>query len=171
MTFDPRAHRLVAAQRWFEDFTLGERFPLPSRTMTSGLFAAFQAASGDNHPIHYDAEYCRARGLPGMLAHGFQVAIQTCAGAGLFPHLVEDSLKGFLEQSSRFLHPVILGDTLYPLLEVDELTPQRTTGILGLRASVHNQRGEQVLEGRHRYLLRRRRPGADGGLPGGPAGG
>ena len=43
--FDPRAHRLVAEQRWFEDFALGERFPLPSRTMTSGLFAAFQAAS------------------------------------------------------------------------------------------------------------------------------
>jgi acyl dehydratase len=57
MTFDPRNHRLVREQRWFEGFSLGERFPLPSRTMTSGLFAAFQAASGDNHPIHYDVEY------------------------------------------------------------------------------------------------------------------
>ena len=36
--------------------------------MTGGLFAAFQAASGDNHPVHYDREYCRARGLPDMLA-------------------------------------------------------------------------------------------------------
>ena len=70
--------------------------------------------------------------------------------------MVEDSLKGFLEQSSRFLHPVVLGDTLYPLLEVDELTPQRTTGILGLRATIHNHHGVQVLEGRHRYLLRKR---------------
>jgi acyl dehydratase len=157
--FDPKRHRLVEQQRWFEDFSLGERFPLPSRTMTSGLFAAFQAASGDNHPIHYDVEYCRARGLPDMLAHGYQVAIQTCAGAGLFPHLVEESLKGFLEQSTRFLHPVVLGDTLYPLLEVDELTPQRSTGILGLRATVHNQHGVQVLEGRHRYLLRMRPAG------------
>ena len=156
MTFDPRQHRLVPEQRWFEDFSLGERFPLPSRTMTSGLFAAFQAASGDNHPIHYDREYCRARGLPDMLAHGFQVAIQTSAGAGLFPHMVEESLKGFIEQSSRFLQPVVLGDTLYPMLEVDELTPQRSTGVLGLRSTVHNQRGVLVLEGRHRYLLRRR---------------
>ncbi len=154
--FDPRAHRMVAAQRWFEDFTLGERFPLPSRTMTSGLFAAFQAASGDNHPIHYDRDYCQARGLPGMLAHGYQVAIQTAAGAGLFPHLVEESLKAFLEQSSRFLAPVFEGDTLYPCLEVDELSPNRTTGVVGLRSTVHNQRGLQVLEGRHRYLLRKR---------------
>ena len=155
-TFDPRTHRLVERQRWFEDFALGERFVLPSRTMTGGLFAAFQVASGDNHPIHYDREYCRARGLPDMLAHGFQVAIQTCAGAGLFPHMVEESLKAFIEQSSRFLHPVVLGDTLYPALTVDELTPQRTTGVLGLASTVRNQHGAMVMEGRQRYLLRRR---------------
>jgi acyl dehydratase len=124
--------------------------------MTEAIFLAFQAASGDNHPAHYDVEYCRARGMPHMLAHGFQVAIQTAAGAGLFPHLVEDSLKAFLDQSSRFLRPVFAGDTLYPALEVDELTPQRTTGVLGMRSTVHNQRGELVMEGRQRYLLRRR---------------
>jgi len=155
-TFDPRAHRMLAQQRWFEDFQMGERFPLPSRTMTSAVFLAFQAASGDNHPLHYDREYCRARGLPDMLAHGYQVAIQTAAGAGVFPHLVEDSLKAFLEQSSRFLHPVHLGDTLYPCLEVDELTPNRSTGVVGLRSTVHNQDGVLVLEGRHRYVIRRR---------------
>lgn len=124
--------------------------------MTGGLFAAFQAASGDNHPVHYDREYCRAHGWPDMLAHGFQVAIQTCPGAGLFPFLVEDSLKGFLEQSSRFLHPVLRGDTLYPALVVEELTPQRTTGILGFASTVHNQRGVKVMDGRQRFLLRRR---------------
>ena len=158
MSFDPRAHRL-APQRWFEDFSLGERFPLPSRTMTEAIFLAFQAASGDNHPVHYDVEFCRARGMPGMLAHGYQVPIQTAAGAGMLPFMIEDSLKGFLDQSSRFLRPVFAGDTLYPALEVDEITPQRSTGILGLRSTVHNQRGELVLEGRQRYLLRRRPSG------------
>lgn len=154
--FDPAAHRMVPAQRWFEDFTLGERFILPSRTMTEAIFLAFQAASGDNHPVHYDVEYCRARGMPHMLAHGFQVVIQTAAGAGMFPHMVEESLKGFLEQSSRFLHPVFVGDTLYGALEVDEVTPQRSTGVIGLRSTVHNQKGVLVMDGRQRYLLRRR---------------
>jgi acyl dehydratase len=154
--FDPTAHRMVPAQRWFEDFALGERFVLPSRTMTDAIFLAFQAASGDNHPVHYDVEFCRARGMPHMLAHGFQVVIQTAAGAGMFPHMVEDSLKGFLEQSSRFLHPVFVGDTLYAALEVDEITPQRSTGVIGLRSTVHNQKGELVMDGRQRYLLRRR---------------
>ncbi len=156
--FDPALHRMVAEQRYLEDFTLGERFPLPSRTMTEAIFLAFQAASGDNHPVHYDAEYCRARGMPQMLAHGLQTLIQTAPGAGLFPHLVEESLVGFLEQSSRFLKPVFVGDTLYPVLEVDEMTPRRSTGVIGLKSTVHNQRRELVLEGMMRFIIRKRAP-------------
>jgi acyl dehydratase len=155
VSFDPKQHRL-APQRWFGDFVMGEAFRLPSRTMTDAIFLAFQAASGDNHPVHYDVEFCRARGMPHMLAHGFQVLIQTAAGAGLLPFLIEDSLKGFLEQSSKFLHPVFVGDTLYATLTVDELTPGRTTGVLGLTSTVHNQQGVLVMEGRQRYLLRKR---------------
>ena len=75
--FSPDTHRMVPEQRGFDDFRIGERFVLPSRTMTEALFLVFQAASGDNHPIHYNLEYCRMRGLPGMLAHGFQTLIQT----------------------------------------------------------------------------------------------
>ena len=154
--FDPAQHRMVAAQRWFEDFVLGERFVLPSRTMTEAVFLAFQAASGDAHPIHYDVEYCRARGMPHMLAHGFQTVIQTAPGAGLFPYMLEESLVGFLEQSSRFSKPVFAGDTLYPALTVSELTSGRTTGVVGLASTVHNQRRQLVLEGVQRFLLRRK---------------
>ena len=155
LPFDPRQHRMCEP-RWFEDFFIGEKFILPSRTMTDALFAAFQLASGDNHPVHYDVEFCRARGLPHMLAHGFQVLAQTCGGAGLFAHYVEDSLKGFIEQSSRFLAMVFVGDTLYVTLEVVELTPGRTTGVLTLKSTVHNQRSELVMDGRQKYLLRKR---------------
>ena len=154
--FDPAAHRMVAEQRWFEDFALGERFVLPSRTQTSALFAAFQTASGDTHPVHYDVEYCRARGMPNLLAHGFQTLMHTAPGAGLFPFLVEDSLVGFLEQSSRFLKPVYADDTIYPSLEVTELTAGRTTGVVTLQSTVYNQRRELVLEGWQKFLIRKR---------------
>ncbi len=155
VAFDPRSHRL-AETRWFEDFRVGEVFRLPARTVTDAQFLAFQAASGDNHPIHYDREYCRAHGMPDLLAHGFQVLIQTAAGAGMFPHQVDDSLLGFIEQSSRFVKAVYAGDTLYPMLEIAELLPQRTTGVLVMRSTVHNQKGELVLEGTHKYLIRKR---------------
>jgi acyl dehydratase len=157
--FDPAQHRMVPEQRWFEDFVLGERFVIPSRTMTTAVFAAFQAASGDTHPIHYDVEYCRARGMPNLLAHGFQTLIHTAPGSGMFPFMVEESLVGFLEQSSRFLKPVFADDTIYPALEVTELTPGRSTGVVVLRNTVFNQRRELVLEGMQKYLIRRRATG------------
>ena len=154
--FDPAQHRMVSEQRWFEDFVLGERFVIPSRTQTSAVFAAFQTASGDTHPIHYDVEYCRARGMPDLLAHGFQTLVHTAPGAGLFPYIVEESLVGFLEQSSKFLKPVYAGDTIYPALEVTELVPGRSTGVVTLRSTVFNQRKELVLEGMQKFLIRRR---------------
>ena len=78
------------------------------------------------------------------------------AGAGLLPYMLEESLVGFLEQSSRFLKPVFANDTIYPALEIVELTPGRTTGVLGLASTVHNQRRELLLEGTQRYLIKRR---------------
>ena len=72
MAFDPKTFN-VTEQRSFADLKVGEVFRSPSRTVTEAHFAAFQMLSGDNHPIHYDIEYCKARGLRGMLAHGFQV--------------------------------------------------------------------------------------------------
>ena len=112
--------------------------------------------SGDNHPIHYDREYCKAQGHRDLLAHGFQVTIQSAAGAGLFPHVIGESMLGFLEQSSRFLKPVYAGDTLYPMLEITELQPQRSTGVVVVRSTIHNQDGVLVMDGEQRYLLRKR---------------
>ena len=153
--FSPEAHRF-AESRYFDDFRLGERFYIPSRTMTDALFAAFQLASGDNHPIHYDRPYCRTHGHRELLAHGLLVTAQGAAGAGIFPHVVGDALIAFLEQSSRFLKPVYVGDTLYPMLTITALEPGRTTGVLVMRVTIHNQDRELVMEGEHRYLLRRK---------------
>nr|WP_245288032.1 MaoC family dehydratase [Bradyrhizobium sp. Ec3.3] len=90
------------------------------------------------------------------VAHGFQTLIHTAPGAGLFPFMVEESLVGFLEQSSRFLKPVYADDTIYPALEVTELVPGRSTGVVTLTSTVFNQRKELVLEGTQKFLIRLR---------------
>jgi hypothetical protein len=48
------------------------------------------------------------------------------------------------------------GDTLYPMLTITGLEPGRTTGVLAMRVTIHNQDKELVMEGEHRYLLRRK---------------
>lgn len=154
MTFNHRDHQ-YAEPRYFDDFALGETFYIPSRTMTSALFSAFQLASGDNHPLHYDKEYCQRHGHDGMLAHGMQVFIQSAAGAGIFPHVVGSALIAFLHMSASMKAAVIEGDTVYPQLTVSDLKCQNTTGVVTLAVTIHNQRDELVLEGEHQYLVRR----------------
>jgi acyl dehydratase len=153
--FDPDKHTL-SESHYFEDLEIGQLFRAPSRTLGEASFAAFQMASLDNHPIHYDIEYCRRKGHPQLLAHGMQVAIQTAPGAGMLPHFLEDSLIGLLEQSSKFLQPVYCGDTVYPALEITDLTPGNTTGVITLRSTVHNQHGQLVLQGEQKMLVRKR---------------
>ena len=153
LEFDPVNHQMTTL-RSFDELKLGEVFVIPSRTVTEAHFSLFQALSGDNHPIHYDREYCKRQGHRDLLAHGFQVIAFTAAGAGQFPHVLGDSLVGFIEQSSKFLKGVFPGDTLHPKLTVIDLKRQRTTGVITMHSTVHNQHGELVLEGEHKYLVR-----------------
>ena len=146
----------INKSKYFEDFSIGDKYLIPSRTQTSGIFSMFQAASGDNDPIHYDLEYCKKRGHPEMLAHGLQVFIQTAAGAGTFPSEVSDSLIGLIEVSGKMLKPVYREDTLYPELIVSRLTSQKTTGILEMKALVNNQDNILVFEGYHKYLIKKK---------------
>lgn len=147
----------INKSKYFEDFSIGDKYLIPSRTQTSGIFSMFQGASGDNDPIHYDLEYCKKRGHPEMLAHGLQVFIQTAAGAGTFPSEVRDSLIGLIEVSGKMLKPVYREDTLYPELIVSRLTSQNTTGILEMKALVNNQDNILVFEGYHKYLIKKKK--------------
>jgi len=68
--------------------------------------------------------------------------------------MLEGSIVAFIEQSSRFLKPVLIGDTITPELEVTELIPKTDTGLLRLTTSVTNQRGESTMVGRQGGLAK-----------------
>src|SRR5258708_38945371 len=116
LTMDDQ-HQIVP-QRGFDQLRVGETFRAPSRTLGDSNFAAFQTVSLDNHPIHYDVEYCRRLGYPSPLAHGLQVLAFTAAGAGLFPHIIGEKLIGFIEVNAKFLKEGFSGETLVPALEI-----------------------------------------------------
>ncbi len=141
------------SQRWFEDFQVGDRFGSPSRTLTDAHFLFFAGMTGDAHPLHYDDEYAKKTRFGRRLAHGLLLTSLTAVGASSLAPLIEDSIVAFVEQTTRFRAPVFLGDTLRPAHEVVALEPKRPAGLLTLRVSLTNQRGETVLEGEHRYLI------------------
>ena len=62
--------------KYFEDFNLGDKYIIPSRTQASGIFSMFQGVSGDNDPIHYDVVFCKQKGHKDMLAHGSRLSVK-----------------------------------------------------------------------------------------------
>jgi acyl dehydratase len=86
--------------------------------------------------------------------HGLQVFFCTAPGATLFPQYIGDVFLAFTSASCKFLKEVHAGDTLYPRLEITALAPQGDTGIVTTRATLHNHRGELVLDGEHAYSLK-----------------
>ncbi|HEU5322568.1 MAG TPA: MaoC/PaaZ C-terminal domain-containing protein, partial [Methylomirabilota bacterium] len=138
---------------WFEDFKVGDRFGSPSRTLTDAHFLFFAGMTGDAHPIHYDDEYGRKTRFGRRLAHGLLLASLTAVGASTLAPLLQESIVAFVEQTTRFLAPAFIGDTIYPEHEVVGLERKRSAGLLTLRVWLRNQRDEVVLEGQHRYLV------------------
>ena len=151
--FTPESHQMVPL-RSFSDFSIGEVFRAPSRTITEGLFSAFQAASGDNAPLHYDRDFLKRIGHEELYAHGFLTLIQSSIGATPLAHQLGENLIGFIEQSSKFLKQVYCGDTLYAEFEIKKLLLSKTTGIMVLSTRTYNQRSILVLTGTQKYLIK-----------------
>jgi acyl dehydratase len=145
---------LITPARTFEDLKIGEIFRAPSRTLTEAHSAAFQTVSCDNHPVHYDAVWAKRHGHTAPVVHGLQVLAFTAPGATMFPHVIGEVFIAFTELSCKFLGEVHSGDTLYPGLEIIGLTDHGGTGTVTTAATVYNQRGELVLSGEHKYLLK-----------------
>ena len=132
---------------------LGDRFESPGKTLTDAHFLFFAGLTGDAHPLHYDDEYVKATRFGRRLTHGLLLTSLTAVGASTLSPLIEDSIVAFLEQTTRFLGPTFIGDTVKPRHEIVALERKRSAGLLTLRVTLTNQRGETILEGRHKYLV------------------
>jgi 3-hydroxybutyryl-CoA dehydratase len=149
---------LAAAQYWFEDFTPGRQFPGTAHLLDDASFRLFAQMTGDAHPLHYDAEYAKKTPFGKPLAHGLLLMSMTALGATPLSEHVEASMVAFLEQGGKFAKPVLVGDIVTPVLEVEEARPTSNpaNGIVRFAVRLTNQRGEVVLAGFHTYLIKRR---------------
>jgi acyl dehydratase len=140
------------------ELRVGQVFTTPSKTLTDAHFLFFSGLTGDNHPIHYDVEYAKTTRFGTPLAHGLLLASLTALGASpASPHI--DGFV-FIEQGSRFLKPVAVGDTIHPRLTVERMWEEGTRRFVRFATAITNQRGETVLEGFHLYRVIPRTGGA-----------
>jgi 3-hydroxybutyryl-CoA dehydratase len=144
-------------QRYLDDFTPGEVFTSVPHALSEKHFAAFAAMTGDAHPLHYDAGYARDRGWDAPLAHGLLLLGLCALGAAPLSYELTDSMVAMLGNEARYKRPAFIGDTVTPQFTVVAVEPKDADrGIVRLAITLHNQRGEVVLEGMHVLMLKRR---------------
>jgi acyl dehydratase len=132
--------------RTFDEIEVGDSATL-ERTLSWEDIELFAVMSGDVNPAHVDAEYARSDIFHAIVAHGMW-------GASLISTLLGTRLPGpgaiYLEQTLRFRHPVIIGNTVTVSVTVADKDAAHHRVTLDCRCV--NQRGETVIDGTARVL-------------------
>ena len=131
----------IYREKRFEEFRVGDIASF-SKTITDADILLFAAVSGDNYPLHVDAEYAKTTRFGQRAAHGMLTASLLSTVIGL---LLQRPGGIYVEQAVRFKRPVFVGDTLAASGEIVELLPEQRR--MRVRTAIINQRGETVLEG------------------------
>lgn len=159
--------------RLYQEFSVGQRFETPGRTITEADIVAFSGLSGDHNPVHTDQAFAAATDFGGRIAHG-PMGIGIAFGLASRLDLIDGTVVALLGVSWDFKAPVRPGDTVRALIEVTEQREVRHAdrGLLGLGFTLVNQDGTTVQAGSARLLMRRTpHPAARWGEVGaGPAG-
>ena len=134
-----------------DELKVGDEFASPSKTLTDAHYLFFSGLTGDSHPIHYDVEYSRKTRFGKPVAHGLLLASMTALGASY----ITGRIEGFIlvEQGCRFLKPALVGDTLYPRHRVAKIWQEGKHRFVRFSTYITNQRGEELIEGFHVYLV------------------
>ncbi len=112
------------------------------KTITAADIEQYSILTGDRNPLHTDKVFAKRTRFGEPIAHGMLAAsvISACIGSRLpGPGTI------YLSQELRFLKPVRVGDTVIARIEVTEL--MRDKNRVRLKTTLHNQRGEQVIDG------------------------
>jgi 2-methylfumaryl-CoA hydratase len=147
--------------RFFEDFILGDiiRHATP-RTVTAGDVALYTALYGSRFAVQSSDDFARAIGYPHAPVDDLLV-FHIVFGKTV-PDISLNAVANLGYAAGRFLVPVYPGDTLHTVSEVIGLkeNSNRQTGVVYVRSTGFNQRGDEVLDYVRWVMVRKRDPEA-----------
>ena len=142
---------------FFEDFRLGRVIQHATpRTLTTGDAALYQALYGSRFAVQSSDAFAKAVGYPQAPLDDLLV-FHTVFGKTV-SDISLNAVANLGYADCRFLAPVYPGDTLTAASEVIGLreNSNRETGVLYVRSTGRNQRGEPVLEYVRWVMVRKR---------------
>jgi acyl dehydratase len=148
----------LSTVRFFEDVRPGEVKKSRGRTVTDADIRMFIGATGDDHPNHTDAEYCKHHPIlkgpcvQGILLLGISDAFITLA----FGNDLSQAMN-YGHDKIRYLRPAYHGDTLTADLTVLSCVARDDDwGFVTVEALLANQSAEPVLVNHQKLLVKRR---------------
>ncbi len=112
---------LDQSQFFLEDLEVGMTATL-EKTVSEEDVLGFAEISGDNNPLHLDAEYAASTMFGERIAHGMLTA-------SLISAVIATRLPGngtvYLSQSLRFRAPVLLGQSVTATVEISDIHEKR----------------------------------------------
>jgi acyl dehydratase len=132
----------------FEDYTVGEKFVSPGRTITEADIVMFSAFTGDWHPLHTNVEYAKQTPFKERIAHGMLVLTVGSAlvfRLGAYVALPKSFIAFYGMDSVRFTGPVKIGDTIRCEVEITSLDAKdEKRGIISANYRIKNQKDQDV---------------------------
>ena len=152
--------------RFFEDYQVGQviRHAVP-RTLSGGERALYHALYPARGALYSSDAFARACGLPASPMDDL-IVFHTVFGKTV-PDISLNAVANLGYAEGRFLAPVWPGDTLESVSEVIGLreNSNRQSGVVWVRTTGRNQRGEAVLSYVRWVMVRKRDPAAPAPAP------
>lgn len=143
--------------KYYEDFVIGESWVTPARTITETDVVNFTAFTGDNNPIHTDAEFAKTSIYGERLLHG-PAGYAIATGLECRLGIKDGTAIAFLGMEWSMKGPIKIGDTIHVEEKVTGIreTKNPERGIVTFHVALVNQRGETVQDGEWKVMMYRR---------------
>ncbi|OVZ57635.1 hypothetical protein CDO44_17925 [Pigmentiphaga sp. NML080357] len=96
----------------YRELAIGASYEGTARTLTQTDLSLACMLSGDWHPIHADAEFCRAAGMPGPMFHGPYGILLAMGMATSLPAFADRVVGATGLAEWRYRRPLLVGHTV-----------------------------------------------------------
>lgn len=143
---------------YLEDFVPGDIFKhWPGKTITEMDNHLFSLLTMNHNPLHIDEQYMSEHQHGKILVNGALV-LSLVVGMSV-PEMSGKAIANLEYEKIVHTGPTFHGDTIYAESEILEVTESRSRpdrGIVYIETRAHNNREEQILTMRRRFLVPKR---------------
>lgn len=144
--------------RYYEDFEPGDVYKhWPGRTLTEADNIWFTLLTMNTHPIHFDSNYAQNQMFGKPLINS---ALTLAIVAGMSVRdTSQNAIANLGWDEIRIPRPLFAGDTVYAETEVLEKRESRSrpdAGIVTVRTTAYNQKGEVVMTFKRSFMVKRK---------------